>query len=75
MNLYLLKRTDEVDYDEYDSCLIRADSEQVARAIANQKCNSPWDSHESFLLASKSTCEIVTAKGNEGVIISSYNAG
>jgi hypothetical protein len=33
MYIYLLKRTDPVGYDEYDSCVVVADSEEQARFI------------------------------------------
>lgn len=33
MNLYLLERTDDVDYDEFDSIVVAAPTEQAACAI------------------------------------------
>ena len=33
MYIYLLERTDRVGYDEYDSCVVVADSEEQARFI------------------------------------------
>lgn len=73
MNLYLLRRRD-YDYDEYDAHLIRASCEQQARLIAAGTITRHEDPNE-WLDADKSTCELVTADGEEQVILSSFNAG
>jgi hypothetical protein len=70
MNLYLLKR-DDYDYDEHDEALIRAESEQNARNIAEKELTAPKDAWTE----EKATCEIVTVDGYLGVVIESFNAG
>lgn len=71
MKLYLLK-TKEWGYDCYDSMLIRAESEQRAREIANENC-----ADEGAIWTDKkiTSCEIIFVKGIEQLIISSFNAG
>ena len=33
MNIYLLKRTDDIGWDEYKSCIVCAENEEEARSI------------------------------------------
>lgn len=73
MPLYLLRRRD-YDYDEFDAHLVRASCEQRARVIAAEAVSRHEDRNE-WLDAAKSTCECVTADGEEQVILSSFNAG
>lgn len=43
MMLWLLERTDSVGYDEYDSLVVRAASEDEARKVADSShCYGPW---------------------------------
>jgi len=64
MNLYLIKRTDEVDYDEYDAAVMRAPNPERAKEI------SPVSIYptEMELLAENVT-------GDEGIVLGSFNAG
>jgi len=39
MNLYLIKRTDEIDYDEFAGFVIAAEGEKQAREIAAERDN------------------------------------
>lgn len=70
--LYLLKRTQAPHYDEYDSKLVRADTEKEARDLANQ---SPGDEGRIWDDPSKVNCEIVSIHGKPEVVIDSFNAG
>ena len=72
MKIYLLKRIDGPDYDEYDEKVIRAKSEKQAREIANKNVGD-----EGQIWADKNlvVAEIVTAAGEPGVISDSFNAG
>lgn len=74
MKLFLLTPTQPYwDYDTYDAKLIRAESEQRAREIANESpgccCEDIW------LDPIKVPCEILTIEGKEEIIISSFMAG
>jgi hypothetical protein len=43
MNLWLLSRTDQIGWDEYDSFVVRAENEQEARELASKKaCGTGW---------------------------------
>ncbi len=73
MKLFLLDRDeDNCNHDEIDSVLIRARSEKQARMLANS-CHATegriWEDPELV------SCEIVTAKGQPGIIMSSFLAG
>ena len=71
MKIYLLRRKDNIGYDEYDSKVIVADSEQRARKLANEFVGDEgtiWD-NPKFV-----TCEEVD-NTLEGVLITSFNAG
>lgn len=68
MHLYLFERTDEIGYDEYDAYVIAAESAQVASKYV------AWCAE----LDSPPTCKTIgeASEGvQEGVIISSFNAG
>jgi hypothetical protein len=80
MKLYLLKQTDNNDYDTFDSCLVCAKDEADARTISptggvfveNQRWGTWAKSAKSI------TCEeIGTAneKQERGVVLASFNAG
>ena len=73
MNLYLLSTTNW-DYDEYDSILIRADSEKTAREIA-QKQDKVRQFYDKDFWLNNGHCDIITANGPTGIVISSFNAG
>ena len=64
MKLWLVSRTDEVSYDEYDSFVIRAETLEEAVQIAQtEECHGHWSGEE------------LTRKGKLGIILGSYNAG
>ena len=67
--IYLLRRTDAIDYDEYDSAVIVAGSEEEARAIAVEEnlWGAGWDDYID--------CDEVSPEDSYGVVLSSFNAG
>lgn len=73
MNIYLFKRQDNVDYDEYDSFVVVAENEAEALDLIIQYvCDSDFYRHRPYKV------EIVGfAKDNidSGVILGSFNAG
>ena len=79
--LYLLRRTDAIGYDEYDSCVVCAIDENDAKTIApdgsvfveHNRVRMPWAATYSEI----ECVEIGTANENQerGVITASFNAG
>ena len=68
MNLYLIERTDETGYDEYDAHVIAAESADEALARANF-----WAA-----LKSPPTCQLIGVAAEDiqdGIVLSSFNAG
>lgn len=67
MNLYLVKRTDDIGYDEYDSVVVSAVSECAAKYEATEL----WSKYDPV------TVELIGMSINQeaGVIHSSFNAG
>ena len=72
MKLYLLTRKDDVDWDEYDSKLIRAGNPKSARIMANE---DPGAEGKMWGDATKVTCQQIMQNGPAKVIIQSFNAG
>lgn len=73
MPIYLLVRTDSVDWEENDSVVVRASSEEAARELAAK--HSAFEGPSPWLSPSKSTCEVVTVDGEDEVVLASYKAG
>ena len=74
MKLWLVERTDEWDYDQYSGFVIRADSEETARALANEKGGWPGR-YTSWTAPSNIRCVELTADGEAGIILHSFHAG
>lgn len=70
--IYLLRRTDAIGYDEHDAKVVRAKNMKRAREIA---CKHTGDEGSIWMDERYVTCEIVLADGEEGEILSSFNAG
>ncbi len=66
MKLWLIKRTDDVDYDQYDSGVYAADSESRARDI----CHFARPDHSTIQCIGEADPLI-----EEGWIVLSFNAG
>jgi hypothetical protein len=72
MKLYVIRVSGRVDYDEYDSMVIFAESEEQARKIANEKVCSGQTN--VFLDPTYATCEELKDATEPGVVVASYNA-
>ena len=66
-SLWLAKRTDSIDYDEYDSCIVAAATEEIAIAQAK----TMWSDISPF------TCRLIGTTETEptGIVHASFNAG
>lgn len=81
MNIYKVERTDNVDYDEYDSFVIIAETESVARYTHPNGCDiedaglsgNSWPVMPEDLMVTF----VGRVDGNTivGVICASFNAG
>jgi len=72
MRLWYLEVKEAIDYDSFDSMVIRAETAQKARELANQHYGqegSIWT--DSF----KVSCQCLYEQGEEEIIIGSFNAG
>ena len=70
--LYLLTRNERIRYDEYDSKVVRANSEPHARFIANTMTGDEgtiWEDRKRV------TCRELPPEGKWGIILQSFNAG
>lgn len=83
-NLYLVKRNERVGWDEYDSFIVCAKSEQDARETSPNKFDGKFDKDNSDYswVCFSEICELdvkLIGKANDGleygVVLSSFNAG
>ncbi|ANZ48028.1 hypothetical protein ASESINO_4 [Erwinia phage vB_EamM_Asesino] len=74
MNLYLLEREDDVGYDEFDSIVVAAPTEQAARATKpnHGRWTDVFRNEDGVILRCK---HIGTTHLPEGVVHESFNAG
>lgn len=82
MNIYLLTRISEdawTDYGSHQRMLVRAESEQEARAIAKEIASCDMhifmadnDKQRIWTDQEMSSCDIVEPEGTKGIIISDY---
>lgn len=77
MNIYLIERKGTIDYDEYDSAVVCAESEKDARNTHPSGDNkyfsdSTWDSPENIKVK---LLGLASEDINEGVIVASFNVG
>lgn len=76
MNLYLVSRTDSVDYDEYDAFVVAANNETEATLFLLQKHDKP--SYSSWPALNKTEVKLIgttTAYTEPTEILGSFNAG
>jgi hypothetical protein len=73
MKLWLLEAKGAVDYDEFDAYVIRAEDEEGARKIAAEKPGASGP--KKWLNPRRSICTELTADGEPGLILGSFNAG
>jgi len=72
MNIYILERTGDVDWDEFSAKVIKAANEKRAREVANIDTGNEgelWTDEEAV------TCNKITMPGNECEILGSYLGG
>lgn len=73
MKLYMISRTEDIGYDEYDSFVIAAESQEQARQIAadanGDEGRAPW------LDSTRSICREIDAKSEKGIVLRSFQAG
>jgi uncharacterized membrane protein len=63
MKVFIVFRTDEWDYDEYDAFVVVAENGERALEIAKERVNyGQWDVQEADL-------------SSEGILLDSFNAG
>lgn len=73
-NIYLVSRTDNVDYDQYDAFVVTAENEEEAKTVINSK----HDPDEDWTTWShKVKVELIgVANSNKAeIILGSFNAG
>ena len=66
MKIYFVGRTDKIDYDEYDSFIVRAENKKDALQLLTNK--------EGFKEATTEIKEI-NIEGKSDIILGSFNAG
>ena len=70
--IYKLTRTDNIDYEQYESKIVRASSEKEAREIANQDVG--WEG-KIWTNPNCVKCDEVNPDGPSEELLGSYNAG
>lgn len=73
--VWLLTRKKHCGYDEYDSFVVRADTEQEARELCTKEEETDYKAANHWLEKIRSTCKPLHAAGETGVILGSFNAG
>lgn len=69
MKIYLVITKDEIDYDQYDSVVVIADSTEDAIIVARESCYNFKDN------LSVSDIGIAHDDQERGAVLSSFNAG
>lgn len=78
MKIYLIERTDNIDYDEFDAMVIIADNPEEVLSIAAERDN---DEHSVIGTRFKEETTVITvigtpnSKQKKGIILASFNAG
>mgnify|MGYP000867361904 CR=1 FL=1 len=86
MNLYLITRNDDGDYDQYDSAVVAAPDEEAAKDLIERNSdywtNSIWTREGGAYKEEHTKLDITieligTAKADMplGVVVASFNAG
>lgn len=71
MKLWLLERGG--DYDENNAAVIRAETEEEARQIADREL-IPRDKG-AWISSKDTTCEVLKLSGEVGIVFASFQAG
>lgn len=75
MKLWKIERTDHVDYDEYDSAIVRARSANHAVDLMFEDLGNPVIPFGFQRDPQNFTVTQLTDTGNAGVVLASFNAG
>ncbi len=86
MNLYLITRNDDVDYDQYDSAVVAAPDEEDAKALIEQDLYgwtyTDWKYVEKVFVETHKeldiTIKLIGTAIDEmqyGIVVASFNAG
>lgn len=86
MNLYLITRNDDGDYDQYDSAVVAAPNEEVAKSFIEEELecwtNSIWTRKGGAFKEEHTKLDITieligpAVDGIEpGIVVASFNAG
>ena len=86
MNLYLITRNDDADYDEYDSAVVAAPDEEAAKDLIERNSkywtNTTWKYVAKGLVEEHTkldiTIELIGTAIDEmqyGIVVASFNAG
>lgn len=71
--IWLLEHIGRTPFDAYDSFVIRAPTEEDARALAEARDNPDTDG--TWTDPERSTCERISPRGEPGIISSDFNGG
>lgn len=75
MKLYLVTRTDEWDWDEYDGFVVRAMNEKNALELAHKKADE-YNRPEKYTFRADNTHIVeITNEGPEEIILDSFIRG
>ena len=74
MKIFLLRRIDQVGYDEYDALVVVAGTEDEAREMVNNtaggyRYSADWTDRTNV------ECMVINSKTKPGIILDSFNAG
>lgn len=71
--IFVIERTDELEYDENTACVVRASNEKKARNLAakTHACEDPT----VWLDPAKSRCRVLQDKGRKEIILIKHIAG
>ena len=72
MNIYTLKRTDVIGWDEYEGFVVKADSEERALEIIKEETRRDFDFYKDKL---KINLVGYTIDSEECILLESFNAG
>ena len=72
MKLFLIERNDQVDYDEYDSAVIVAETPEQALQILKDR-HGTYDWSNGWRMYDVNITEIIPTVA--GIVIESFNAG
>lgn len=73
--LYLLKRMNDIDWDEYIGFVIAADTETEARDLAAQEAADEGEKVWGSQLECSCTLLAISTKHEKGIVLGSFNAG